>query len=535
MNSFGQPNPNNHFSQSSVQDSFIQNSSPSNHQGFHRSKTVQLTNPIVFRQEMHSYNDITSCNLRPIIPPMKRSYDSRSSSASPDSSNQSTPKKRNTSQSNEHSPDFSFHPWNNSPSPDTQVDIVNINILNATYFKCKNDLLLIHKKKSQAQNKLKYLLEDILPNRRSKIPFFTVKDEHIFEVMSTVNFFYKNVSQEVQQGSQELHRIVALNNHNMPNNQGLSITVGNLLAKSKQQLQDVELLHDLDVNMIGVIINMLEKILNGNFNSKYEVLIAQMNCWLLDLLVNLMPGYIHRLMKVSASREARGVSVKEFRSRKRCLADWVAVEKSLNGAKVDIYTTLNRFTAVVGVSAMLQFSERENQIKEVISNNINDHVVQETYNICQGLEEVMEPLRLIQKVLGFCLINDENLSTLMIDPIHNPLFEKRLHSYRTGPSSSFPKKMISELENSFHQDFIQGATFFATQQYERRCATCQKSLGQECLLCTGCNLVRYCGESCAKEEEVNHNKICCVDRFSIIENFLDKLSEDKNCLEIEVV
>ena len=95
MNSFGQPNHNNHFSQSSVQDSFIQNSSPSNHQGFHRSKTVQLTNPIVFRQEMHSYNDITSCNLRPIIPPMKRSYDSRSSSASPDSSNQSTPKKRN--------------------------------------------------------------------------------------------------------------------------------------------------------------------------------------------------------------------------------------------------------------------------------------------------------------------------------------------------------------------------------------------------------------------------------------------------------
>ena len=374
-----------------------------------------------------------------------------------------------------------------------------------------------------------------MPNKRTNMPYFKLKEEHIMEAMSTLNFFYKNVSQEIQQSSHELNKIVSFNNQNVPNKKGLNVTIGNLVIKSKQLFLNVELLQDLDNNMIGVIIRILEKVLDTNSNCKYDILIAQMACWLLELLVNLLPGYIYRLMRVSASREARGVSVKELRSRKRCLADWVAVEKSLNGAKVDIYTTLNRFTAVAGVSAMLQYSERNNQIKEIISNNINDDVVQKTYNICQGLEEVMEPLRQIQRILGYCLVIDENASTLMIDPIHNPLFEKRLHCYRTGISSSFPKKLIGELENLFHQEFIQGPTFFATQQYERRCASCQTPLGQECLLCTGCNLVRYCGESCAKEEEFNHNKVCCVDRFKIIRAFLDNSSEDKHCQEIEVV
>ena len=95
--------------------------------------------------------------------------------------------------------------------------------------------------------------------------------------------------------------------------------------------------------------------------------------------------------------------------------------------------------------------------------------------------EIIEPLRQIQKILACCFVNDENLSSLMIDQVHNPLFEKRLYTFRTGPSSVFPKKLIGEIEKLFHQEFIQGPTFFATQQYERRCVTCQNSLGQECL------------------------------------------------------
>ena len=534
MNNFNQFNHNQYSFPSNMNVISLQNQISSTQKDINIARKDQIMSPIVYCQDLQGHTTLPPYNSQATTPTMKRPFNSRSSSASPGSS-QSTPKKRNTSEFEGSSPDYSFPSSSNSPTPELSADIVNINILNATYFKSKNDLLLMQNKKNLAQNKLKYLIDNTLSIKRQQMPFLKLKEEHIMEVINTTNFFYKNVSQEVQQSSHELNKIVTLNQYNVPNIQGLNITIGNLLMKSKQIIQNVELLKDIDTNMIEVMIRILEKIVETDVNCKYDTLIAQMHCWLLDLLVNLLPGYVHRLMNVSASREARGVSVKEFRSRKRCLADWVTVEKSLNGAKVDIYTALNRFTAVAGVSAMLQFSDQTNQIKEIISNNINDDVVQKTYNICQGLEEVMEPLRQIQKILGVCLINDENSSTLMIDPIHNPLFEKRLHGYRTGSTSSFPKKLIGELENLFHQEFIQGPTFFATQQYERRCATCQEPLGQECLLCMGCNLVRYCGESCAKEDELNHDKICRVDRFEIMKTLLDKLSEDNNCHEIEVV
>ena len=465
------------------------------------------------------------------ISSLKRNYDSRSASTSPHS-NQSTPKRRNQREMQNFSPPSSTNGWNFSSS-DLSSNMVNINILNATFFKCKNDLLTIYTKRVKVQRNLKYLLENVLPNKRMKIPSLKVKQEHILEVLSTANFFYKNISEEIQQNSQELHKILGLHNNGISDTNGVGIAIGNLLSKSKQILQNVGILRDLDTNMVAIIANVLEKILFADLNSQFSVLIVQLHCWLLDLLVNLLPGYIHRLMKVSAAREARGISVKECRSRKRCLADWLMVAKSLNSGKIDIYTTLNRFTAVAGVSAILQYSEKENPIKEIISTSFNDDVVQKTYNICQNLEEVIEPLRQIQNILAFCFVNDD--TTPMIQQVHNPLYEKRLYSFRTGPSSSFPKQLIGELEKLFHQSFIQGPTFFATQQYERRCVTCQKPLGQECYLCTGCNLVRYCGDNCAKVDEGNHERICSIDRFEILKMFLEKVSEEKSCHEIEVV
>ena len=466
---------------------------------------------------------------------LKRNYDSRSSSASPDS-NQSTPKKGYINRLENHSPpNYSTQIWNSSPATDLSSNMININILNATYFKCKKDLIVIQNKRVKVQKNLSYLVENILPKYRTKIPYLKVKQEHILEVMTTANFFYKSVCEEVERNYQQLLKITGLRNSDISQDNAVSINIGNLLLNSKQILQNVQLLQELDSNMVAAIAHTFGKILSANLDSKYYALIVQMQCWILDLLVNLLPGYVHRIMKVSAAREARGISIKECRSRKRCLTDWLAVVKSLNIGKIDVYTTINRFTAVAGVSAILQYSEKRNPIKEIISTTFNDDVVQKTYDICQSLEEVIEPLRQMQKILAYCFVNDESLSSLMVDQVHNPLFEKRLYMFRTGPTSVFPKKLISELEKLFHQEFIQGPTFFATQQYERRCITCQNSLGQECILCTGCNLVRYCGDHCAKADKSNHAQICSSDRFEILRIFLDKVSEDRNCREIEVV
>ena len=461
---------------------------------------------------------------------LKRSYDSRSSSASPDS-NQSTPRKRSLYRSPDQLPSYPISSWNNSTASNLPSNLVNINILNATYFKCKNDLMVIHLRRSKIQNNLKYLIENVLPTKRSKIPYLKVKQEHILEVMNNANFFYKNVFEEVQQNYQQLQKIVGNDASN--NIDAVGITIGNLLLKSKQILRNVDMLRDLDTNMLSVVAHMFDRILFADLDSKYNSLVVQIQCWLLDLFVNILPGYIHRIMKVSAAREARGTTVKECRSRKRCLSDWLTVAKSLNGGKIDLCTTLNRFTAVAGVSAILQYSEKPSPVKEIILRSFNDEAVQKTYTLCQHLEGVIEPLRQVQSILTFCL--DENSSSLMLDQVHNPLFEKRLYSFRTGASSTFPKKLIGELEKHFHHDFIQGPTFFATQQYERRCVTCHTSLGQQCLLCTGCNLVRYCGDSCAKADEFNHEKICSMDRFEILKTFLEKVSDEKNCHEIEVV
>ena len=126
-------------------------------------------NPFIFHQDLQGPSNILSGNTKPFIPTMKRTYDSRASSASPPDSNQSTPKKINLSQSEGSSPEYSVNSWHNSPTSDEPVDIVSINILNATYFKCKNDLLIMHTKKSQTYNKLKYLLENVLPIKRKMI------------------------------------------------------------------------------------------------------------------------------------------------------------------------------------------------------------------------------------------------------------------------------------------------------------------------------------------------------------------------------
>ena len=467
--------------------------------------------------------------------PLKRNYDSRSSSSSPDS-NQSTPKKRYTnSLQNPSPPNYPTQIWNSSPATDVSSNMININILNATYFKCKKDLMLIQSKRVKVQINLRYLVENVLPMCRTKIPFLKVKQEQILEVITTANGFYKSVCDEVERNYQQLLNITGLQNSNVSHNNAISIKIGNLLLSSKQILKNVQLLQELDGNMVAAISHTLGKIMSTNLDSKYYSLIVQMQCWILDLLVNLLPGYVHRIMMVSAAREARGISIKECRSRKRCLTDWLAIAKSLNNGKIDIYTTINRFTAVAGVSAILQYSEKPNPIKEIISSTFNDDVVQKTYDICQSLEEVIEPLRQMQKILAYCFVNDQSLSSVMVDQLHNPLFEKRLSTFRTGPSSVFPKKLISELEKLFHHEFIQGPTFFATQQYERRCVACQNSLGQECLLCTGCNLVRYCGDNCAKADESNHAQICSSDRFEILRIFLEKVSGDKSCREIEVV
>ena len=466
---------------------------------------------------------------------LKRNYKSRSSSTSPELS-QSSPKRRTLCEVQNHSPNYSMNVWNIPRTAGLSSNMANINILNATFFKCKNDLMIIHTKRVKVQQHLNYLVDTVWPNKRNNLPALKVKQEQISEVINTTNFFYNSISEEVQQNSQQLNKILGVPNHGFPTeNNGASIAIGNLVLKSKQILRNVAIIRDLDTNMVAIIDNVLEKVLLANLDSKFNMLITHLHCWLLDLLVNLLPGYTHRLMGVSAAREARGISVKECRSRKRCISDWLSVAKSLNSGKIELYTTLNRFTAIAGVSAMLQCSGKENPIKEIISTSFNDDVVQKTYKICQNLEEAIEPLKQIQKILAFCLVNEDKVSSLMIDEIHNPLFEKRLYGFRAGPSCSFPKQLIGELEKLFHQDFIQGPTFFATQQYERRCCTCQQPLGQECYLCIGCNLVRYCGDNCAKADESNHETICNLDRFEILKTFLEKVSEEKNCHEIEVV
>ena len=464
--------------------------------------------------------------------PLKRHCSSRSPSTSPGST-KSTPKRKRSSEFVHNSPKDSKKDGLSPPLLDLSLNLGSINVLNSTVFQCRKDLLVLCSQRMKVQRHLKYLLEDVLPAKRNMMPNLKIKQEHILEVLSTVNFFYKNISEEFQQNSEQLHKLLDL--RNTTNGQGINIAIANLLAKSKQIVEKIETLRDLDSNMIETMANVLERILSANFKTRFEILLHQLNCWLLDLLVNILPGYVDRLMKISATSEARGIYIKECRSKKRCLTDWLTVAKSLNHGKVDLYTTINRFTAVAGVSVILQNTNKFNPIKDVFTTRFDDNVVQETYNICKGLEEVVEPLRQIQKILAVCGINDENLASLMVDQIHNPLFEKRLYCYRTGITSLFPKKLIGEIEQLFHEHFIQGNTFLATQHYERHCVACQRPLGQECCVCTGCNLVRYCDVNCAKQDESNHDKICRMDRFEILKLFLESVCEERNCQEIEVV
>ena len=469
---------------------------------------------------------ITSSTLDLSTPSLKRSHDnSRASSASPDS-NRSTPKKRSIDHSGNNLSDYSSTTWSTQISPDHSAYLATVSILNTTFINFKNDLMCIHLKRTKIQNNLKYLVQNVLPNVRFKLPYLKLTQEHIFEVISTANFFYKSISDELCKTSQALYKIEGSHNNE---------TLDYLTLKGKQISCNMDMLRDLDGNVLASINHVLGKIMLTNRDSKYSSIVTQIQCWVLDLLVRLLPGYIHRIMKVSATNEARGISVKESRSRKRCLADWFLVAKSLNSGKIEVYTTLNRFTAIAGVSAILQYSEEKTPIKDIISNTFDENTVQKTYDICKDLEEIIEPLRAVEKILSACLIKDETLSHITIDQVHNPLYEKRLCSFRTGSSSAFPKQLLGELERLFHHDFIQGPTFLATQQYERRCGACHKSLGQECILCAGCYLVRYCGDYCAKSDEAKHEKICSVDRFEILRIFLEKVAEENNCPEIEVV
>ena len=74
-------------------------------------------NPFIFNQDSQGYSSMQSCNSTPFIPTMKRTYDSRASSASPDS-NQSTPKKRNLSPLESSSPEYRLQPcFNGKGSP----------------------------------------------------------------------------------------------------------------------------------------------------------------------------------------------------------------------------------------------------------------------------------------------------------------------------------------------------------------------------------------------------------------------------------
>ena len=76
------------------------------------------------------------------------------------------------------------------------------------------------------------------------------------EVLSTVNFFYKNISEEFQQNSEQLHKLLDL--RNTTSNQGINIAIANLMAKSKQIVENIETIRDLDSNMIETMTNVLE-------------------------------------------------------------------------------------------------------------------------------------------------------------------------------------------------------------------------------------------------------------------------------------
>ena len=125
------------------------------------------------------------------------------------------------------------------------------------------------------QRHLKYLLEDVVPPKRNMMPNLKIKQEHILEVLSTVNFFYKNISEEFQQNSEQLHKLLDL--RNTTNGQGINIAIANLMAKSKQIVKNIETIRDLDSNMIETMTNVLERILSASFKTRFEILLHQLS------------------------------------------------------------------------------------------------------------------------------------------------------------------------------------------------------------------------------------------------------------------
>ena len=97
---------------------------------------------------------------------------------------------------------------------------------------------------------------------------------------------------------------------------------------------------------------------------------------------------------------------------------------------------------------MLQGCPGLNPIKDILSASIDENVIAKTYNICKGLEEAVEPLRYVQKMLGQCIIGLTSSSN-MLDKTHNPLFEKRLCNFRNGSSCLFPKHLLNEVEQLY--------------------------------------------------------------------------------------
>ena len=124
--------------------------------------------------------------------PLKRHCSRRSPSTSTGTT-KSTHIRKRSSEFVHNLPKHSINDGLSPPLLDLSLNLGSINVLNSTFFQCRNDLLILCSKRMKIQRHLKYLLEDVVPPKRNMMPNLKIKQEHILEVLSTVNFFYKNI------------------------------------------------------------------------------------------------------------------------------------------------------------------------------------------------------------------------------------------------------------------------------------------------------------------------------------------------------